>query len=126
MLSSFRSRKNSKNPYNLLEPLLLEQDMDTQIVTNKKEENLSDKDNTGKKFEEIKSPLRIINRLNPVSYPNENSFGIHQDSVDTVPCSYIKTKKNGSFVRGDYLEMMMLGAIKKLDNRLSQLEKSKN
>ena len=121
MFSRLRSRRE-KTPYHLLEPLLLTDD-NIVIEIKQKSPNL---DNTGKKYEEMKSPLKIIKNLNPVSYPENSAFGIHQNSVDTVPNKYIKTKKGSKFLRGDYLDMMMLSAIKNLDSRVSKIETKLN
>jgi len=121
MFSSLRLRRK-KNPYHLLEPLLLKDD---NTVVEIKQKN-PDLDNTGKKYEEIQSPLKTLKSLNPVSYPEISSFGIHQNSADIVPNKYIKTKKGNKFLRGDYLEMMMLSAIKNLDTRVSKIETKLN
>ena len=81
-----------------------------------------DVDNTGKAYSYIKSPQKVLRELTPVSYDN-GAMGIHQKSRDTVPDEYIVKKKGKTYIRSDYMMLMMIGCIKKMENRITTLEK---
>ena len=81
-----------------------------------------DVDSTGKEYSYIKSPQKVLKELTPISYKS-GGMGIHQDSRDTVPEEYIMKKKGATYIRADYMMVMVIDCVKKLDERVSTLEK---
>ena len=79
-------------------------------------------DNTGKEYTHIASPQRVVNNIIPISYKN-GAMGIHQASRDTIPEEYVIKKKGSTYIRSDYLMLIILECIKKLDDRVDVLEK---
>ena len=114
--------RNSKNPIYLLEPLLT-RDFSTYEKLNEEDKTIDvNKDLTGKVYTPIKDANSIISKLVPVRYPFQECFGLHQENKDTISNDFVKKKKGKSYVRADYIQVLLITIIKNLEERLNTLE----
>ena len=114
--------KKTENPIYLLEPLLT-RDLPTYEKLDEEDKTIEvNKDLTGKVYTPIKDANSIISKLEPVRYPFQECFGIHQEDKNTISNDFIKKKKGKTYVRADYVQVLLISTIKNLEERLNTLE----